>query len=236
MPSAADLRLWGVQCTVVIAVMLCVLRSAEAARGERHEISHSSLIATFLPSPIPRPQAGNGNPLVTASLAFTVSVCLADVEYSIACRERSLAEAAKRLEQIYLDIYATRRAAGSLKVWFTLPTQQSEQLRFLREAEERAIKTVAAKLQTEGNQGINSQLNWPGTNSLETSRPEEQGEPNRSVQGHAQQVQKWREDAMQEARKGTNWSHDWPSRTHSYQLGQALRDLVQIANRAHSAR
>ena len=233
MPTAAGLRSMRICCIVAVAVIVCVLRLGETVQGEQYETSLSSPMSIFLASPTP---VRNSNPLVTISLTFTVSVCLADVEYSIACRERGLSEAAKRLEQIYLDIYATRRAAGSLKVWFTLPTQQSEQLRFLREAEERAIKTVAAKLQTEGNQGINSQLNWPGTNSLETSRPEEQGEPNRSVQGHAQQVQKWREDAMQEARKGTNWSHDWPSRTHSYQLGQALRDLVQIANRAHSAR
>jgi hypothetical protein len=30
-----------------------------------------------------------------------VSVCLEDFEYSIACRERSSLEAARRLEQIY---------------------------------------------------------------------------------------------------------------------------------------
>jgi hypothetical protein len=211
--------------------MLCVLRSAEAARGERHEISHSSLIATFLPSPIPRPQAGNGNPLVTASLAFTVSVCLADVEYSIACRERSLAEAAKRLEQIYLDDYVKRRAEGSLKVWFPLATQQSEQLRFLREAEERAIKTVRAKLQAEGNQPITSQMNLPGNGSLETNQPQETGEPEGPVGQRARQVKKWRDDASLEARRGINWSHDWSSRTHSYQLGPALHELAHIGNR-----
>ena len=98
--------------------MLCLLRSAEAAQGERHETSHPGLVSIFLLSPIPVLRMGNGNPLVTASLAFTVSVCLADVEFSIACWERGLAEATKRLEQIYLDNYVTRRAAGSLKVWF----------------------------------------------------------------------------------------------------------------------
>jgi hypothetical protein len=35
-----------------------------------------------------------------------------------------------------------------LRVWFSVATEQGEQLRFLREAEERAIKTVATKLQS----------------------------------------------------------------------------------------
>jgi hypothetical protein len=184
----------------------------------------------FLPSPIPVPRRDNGTPLLMTSLSFTVSVCLADVEYSIACRERSLAEAAKRLEQIYLDDYLHRRAEGSLKVWFPLKTEQSEQLRFLREAEERAIKTVAVKLQAEGDQRITSKMNSPGINSPEASPPEEHGGPEGLIRQRIQ-VQKWREDAILEARKGTNWSHDWSSKTHSYQLGQALHELAHIGNR-----
>ena len=234
MPPAVNFRLTHIWYTVAVVVMLCVLRLAEAAQSERYEISQSSLIAIFLPSPIPVLRDGNSTPLVTASLAFSVSVCLADVEYSIACWERGLAEAAKRLEQIYLDDYATRRAAGSLKVWFPLPTQLSEQLRFLREAEERAIKTMAAKLQAEGDQRVNSQMNSPGMNPLKTGPPQEHREAEGLVRRHTQQVQKWREDASLEARKGTNWSHDWPSKTHSYQLGPALRELAQIGNRQRS--
>jgi hypothetical protein len=215
------MRIW---CAVAIALTLCVLRSAEAAQGERHETSRSNRASTFRPAPIPLPRVGNGNPLVTASLAFSVSVCLADVEYSIACWERGLAEVAKRLEQIYLDDYVTRRAAGSLKVWFPLATEQNEQLRFLREAEERAIKTVAAKLQAEGDQRIASQMD----------SPEEYGGQQAPIQRRTQQVQKWREDASVEARKGTNWSHDWSSKTHSYQVGLALQELAHIGNQNRS--
>jgi hypothetical protein len=224
MPPAAGLMPKPIWCAVVVALMLCVLRSAEAAQGERHEISRSNRISIFLPSPIPLLRVSNGNPLVTTSLAFSVSVCLADVEYSIACWERGLAEAAKRLEQIYLDDYVTRRAAGSLKVWFPLATEQSEQLRFLREVEERAIKTVAAKLQAEGDQSIASQMD----------SPEEYGGQQGLIRRHTQQAQKWREDASMEARRGTNWSHDWTSKTHSYQVGPALQELAHISNQNRS--
>src|SRR5260370_42687141 len=97
MPPAAGLRLMRIWCVVAIPLMPCALRPAEAAQGERHETSRSNRISIFLPSPIPLPRVGNGNPLVTASLAFSVSVCLADVEYSIAFWERVLAYAAHRL-------------------------------------------------------------------------------------------------------------------------------------------
>src|SRR5579859_286702 len=99
--------------------MLCMLASSEAVPSEHHEIPRFS------------------NLLVTVSQEFNVTVCLADVEYSIACWERASLEAARRLEQICLDDYATGRAAGSLRVRFPLATEQSEQLRFLRDAEER---------------------------------------------------------------------------------------------------
>ena len=96
------------------------------------------------------PQFDDGNPLEEASLTFTVSVCLADWEYSSACRERSLLEAAKRLEQIYLDVYAMRRAAGSLRIWFPPHVERSEQLWFLRQVEDLAIAAMAKKLQNGG--------------------------------------------------------------------------------------
>lgn len=217
MPPAAGFRLMSIWCAVAIALILCSSYPAEA-QSVRQELSRSNRISIFVPAPIR--WVGDGDPLVTASLAFSVSVCLADVEYSIACWERGLAEAAKRLEQIYLDDYVTRRAVGSLKVWFPLATEQSEQLRFLREAEERAIKTVAAKLQAEAGQGIPSQMN----------SPEEYGGQQGPLRPPTQQVQKWREDAIIEARRGTNWSHDWSSKTHSYQIGPALQELAHISN------
>lgn len=209
------MRIW---CTLAVTAISGVLQPADAAPIARHETSRSNLIAIFRPSPIPGPRGGGDDLWVTASLAFTVSVCLADVEFSIACWERSLAEAARRLEQIYLDDYATRRAAGSLKVWFTLATAPSDQLRFLREAEERAIKTASAKLQAQGDQPISSI----------TNPPEEHGEAMGPLRERIQRLQKWREAATAEARRGTNWSHDWSSRTHAYQLGPALSDLAHM--------
>ena len=232
MPPAGDSRLTHIWCTAAVAVTLCVFRPAEPAPGKRDETSRSSLTSILQASSMPVLRTDNGDPLVTVSLRFTVSVCLGDVEFSIACWERGLTEAAKRLEQIYLDDYMTRKAAGSLKVWFTVATERSEQQRFLREAEERAIKTVAAKLQMESNQGITSQMSSPEMNSPITDPPEERGETGGTGQNRSQQLQKWREDASLEARKGTNWSHDWSSKTHSYQLGLALHELAHIRDRS----
>jgi hypothetical protein len=234
MLPTANLRPTRIWFTVVVGVMLGVLSLAKAAQSERHESSLSILTSISLAPPMLGLRVGNSNPLVTVSLAFTVSVCLADVEYSIACRERSLAEAAKRLEQIYLDDYVKGKAAGSLKVWFPLVTERSEQLRFLREAEERAIKTVAAKLLLEVDQPITSQMHSPGINSPETNVPEQHGRPEGLVRQPNQQLQKWRESASLEARRGTNWSHDWSSRTHSYQPGSALHELVRLGIRKRS--
>ena len=257
-PKTHEVLIW---CIFAGAAMLCALGSANAAESERHvafstgvaqsqgnsvpaasfalgvtggvadqlegrsrQTSPAGLISTALPPAIPR--AGTGSPLLRASLAFTVSVCFADVEYSIACWERGLLEATKRLGQIYLDDFTTRKAAGSLRIWFPLATDTNEQLRFLRETEERAIKNAVAKLQAESDRQINTPTN-----------PQEGDETKNLVRQRVQQLlQKWREDAGVEARRGTNWSHEWSSRTHSYQLGQALRELVQIANRFHNAR
>jgi len=221
----------GRLCTVAVAMMLCV-GAAESTQGGCHEASRYSVLS-FFPSPIPVPRRDSSNSLVTVALAFSVSVCPIDVEYSIACRERALAEAVKRLRQIYLDVYVARRAAGTLKVWFPLVTEPSEQLRFLREVEERAIKTVVAELLAEGNQRTTSQMNSPrlkepGTQPPETNPPEEPGQQEGSIRKRTRQVEKWREDANVEARKGTNWSHDWTSKTHSYQLGLAIHELARL--------
>jgi hypothetical protein len=135
-------------------------------------------------------------PFVRTSLAFAVSVCLDDFEYSTACRERSSLAAAQRLEQLYLDDYAAGRVAGTLNIWFAVTAERSEQLDFLREVEDRAIESVTRKLKDD-----------------------------------VDRVQKWRADASMEARSGTNWSHDWGSRTHLYKPGPALDELVRIGNR-----
>lgn len=173
--------------------------------------------------PLLKPQFDYGNPLEEASLTFTVSVCLADWEYSSACRERSLLEAAKRLEQIYLDVFAMRRAAGSLRIWFPPHVERSEQLWFLRQVEDLAIAAMAKKLPNGGaDEPATSQMNSLGSYGDDTA----------SDQQSPPQVRKWREDATMEARNGTNWAHDWSSRTHSYQTGMALRELVLLATNA----
>jgi hypothetical protein len=224
-------------CTVALTAVLCMLHSIEAAQARSHETSRSGMISIALPSMIPTPRQTSDNPFVRTALAFTVSVCPTDVEYSIACRERALAEAAKRLGQIFLQVYTTRRVEGSLKVWFPLPTERNEQLRFLRDAEERAIKTVAAKLLTESDQRIASQTNAPGmsspgVDSQDLSSPKinspDASSPEDAVRKRTQQVEKWRNDASVEARKGINWAHDWLSKTHSYQLGLALHELARV--------
>jgi hypothetical protein len=81
-----------------------------------------------------------------AALNFSVSVCLDDFEYAIACRERSSLEAARRLEQIYLDDYATGSPARSLRIWFAVKAEPREQTTFLLEVENRAIEAVFRKL------------------------------------------------------------------------------------------
>jgi hypothetical protein len=172
------------------------------------------------------PQFDYNDPIEEVSLTFVVSVCLADWEYSSACRERSLLEAAKRLEQIYLEVYAMRRAAGSLRIWFPPRVERSEQLWFLRQVEELAIAAMAKKLKNGGaDESAASQIDPLGSYGDDT--PSDQQSP--------PQVRKWREDATMEARNGTNWAHDWSSRTHSYQTGMALRELVLLATKASEA-
>ncbi|HYM02487.1 MAG TPA: hypothetical protein VET85_06035 [Stellaceae bacterium] len=190
-----------------------------------------------------------------AVLTFSVSVCPTDIEYSFACRERALAEAAKRLGQIYLEVYRTRRPEGTLRVWFTLPTPPPEQLRFLRDAEERAIKTVAARLLTEITQQTPSPSDVPsatapgvppttapgvgapdalspGTSAPGAGAPDATSpgasSPEDTIRKRTQQVEKWRLDANLEARRGSNWLHDWASKTHSYRTGEALRELARL--------
>jgi hypothetical protein len=207
------MRIWYV--LAVAATMCAPPRPVEAAGVLPQNFSgpmQPRKISNRLPSP--GLQFYDDYPLFKVSVTFVVSVCLADFEYSIACRERSLLEAVKRLEQIYLDDYAMRRAAGSLRVWFPQGVQRQEQIRFLREVEDRAIAAMAKKLQDEVDQSAASQMSSPGANDQQ--------------EGWAEQVKKWREDASMDARNGTNWSHDWSSRTHLYQTGMALRELIEM--------
>ncbi len=195
-------------------------------------------------------------PRAQAAPAFVVSVCLADVEYSIACWERSSLEAARRLEQIFVDDYTTRRTTGSLQIWFPLNTSQSEQLRFLREVEDRAIEGAVRKMQAsvdnpeapqpnftqapgqsadEGPLGHTAPAPAPGQSSDEASSGQTAAADQAQLlaqllQRRHEDIQKWREDATVEARKGSNWSHDWATRTHLYKPGPALDALVRSPN------
>lgn len=157
-------------------------------------------------------------------MAFVVSVCVDDFEYSIACRERSSLEAAKRLEHIYLDDYTAGRIAGTLIIWFAVAAERGEQVEFLREVEDRAIESTARKLKDDvGHLAA----------STENSR-ESPGDVAGAIRQLVQQVQRWHDDASTEAHNGTNWSHEWGSRTHSYKPGPALHELVRIGDRSRA--
>jgi hypothetical protein len=218
------MRIWRVLAMTLLPCVSHLAGVADALAQNFLLPVHSGETSKWLPSLIP--QFDYGDPLEEASLTFAVSVCLADWEYSSACRERSLLEAAKRLEQIYLDVYAMRRAAGSLRIWFPPGVERSEQLWFLRQVEDLAIAAMAKKLQNGGADGSAT----PQLDSLGSY-----GDDTASDQQSPPQVRKWREDATMETRSGTNWAHDWSSRTHSYQTGMALRELVLLATKASEA-
>ena len=182
--------------------------------------------------PLAGAQPGLGNPATTStgddkavaelvSLTFTVSVCLADFEYSIGCSQRSSLEAARRLEQILLDDYGTGIPAGNLRIWFAVKTLASEQTSFLQEVENRAIESVYRKLKEDAEQQIAATVGGVGS----------QGSAAEAALEFAQDIERWHDDAGAEARSDVNWSHDWDGRAHTYKPGQALRDLAQIGNR-----
>jgi hypothetical protein len=198
------------RAVLIAAVVASVYASPEASGVDRHTSAPAAAMAAgFTPSLaepmpyrrvskwMPAPGTPGSSPWVRASLAFVVTVCFDDVEYSIACRESGLLEAARRLEQIFIDNYTTRIAAGSLKVVFWVAVESQAQLRFLGEVEDRATAAATARLQSE--------------------HPSQ-----------FQQLRAWQDAANQEARSGQNWLHDWPGRTHQYQVGPSRRQLVQI--------
>jgi hypothetical protein len=171
--------------------------------------------------PPPATLSAPGRAVANASLTFVVSVCLEDFEYSIGCRERSSLEAARRLEQIFLDDYATGSPAGSLRIWFAVKAEASEQLTFLREVENRAIAAAFRKLKEDAEQNAASAADSSGAS----------GGSEEAAQQFAQDIQRWNDDASAEARAGSNWSHNWSARSHTYKPGQALRDLARIGSR-----
>lgn len=88
------------------------------------------------------------NPFLRVSLTFVVTICLDEIEYSIACRSRGLLEVQHRIEQILLDNYNNGDTTGDLRVGFWVEVGDDDQVRFLREVEIRAIEAVTSKLQT----------------------------------------------------------------------------------------
>jgi hypothetical protein len=165
--------------------------------------------------------ASGSGAAVPAALTFVVSVCLDDFEYSIACRERSSLDAAHRLEQIYLDDYATGSPAGTLRIWFAVKAEPSEQTNFLREVENRAVEAVFRKLKEDAAHRAAAAAAAAATG----------GGAAEAAREFSQDVQRWYDEAGVEARTGINWSHDWSARSHAYKPGQALRDLARIGNR-----
>jgi hypothetical protein len=119
------MRIWRV---LTMTLMPCVSHLAVADALAQNFSLPPHFGETSNRPPLSIPQFDYGDPMEEVSLTFVVSVCLADWEYSSACRERSLSEAAKRLEQIYLDACVMRRAAGSLRIWFPPHVEQREQL------------------------------------------------------------------------------------------------------------
>ena len=206
---------------LALAVVLPALH-ATTAPGSSGEHSLPALDLAVMTGPLPPPISGfRGDFIIPASLTFSVSVCLDDFEYSLACRERSLFEAAKRLEQIFLDDYRMGRVAGTLNIWFAVAAEHSEQLHFLREVEDRAIESVTKKLKDDIAGSTASSTNSQISGNAEDAAAQ-----------IAQQVQRWHDDAGTEAHNGSNWSHDWVSRTHTYKPGRALYELVRIGNRS----
>ncbi len=108
---------------------------------------HISAVASGTSRLPPEPTVPTNLP-VDVSLAFTVTVCLDEVDFSIACRQRGLLEVQRRLEQILLDDYANGNTTGDLRVAFWLEVEGQDQVRLLREAEIRAIEAVTSKLQS----------------------------------------------------------------------------------------
>jgi hypothetical protein len=199
-----------------MTVLPWALQSASAANVLAQNVYPPSHVRDFAKRPSAlMAQSGSDILFEEASPTFVVSVCLADFEYSSICREVGLLEATKRLKQIYLDVYGMRGATGSLRVWFPPRVERSEQLRFLREVEERAIAGMSKSLQNGSDQSTIRQMQAPGAYGEDAS-----------AQQTAQTVRKWREDASLAARDGTNWSHDWSSRMHSYRSGKALHELT----------
>jgi hypothetical protein len=173
--------------------------------------SYSSCAAASAAAPIahgilaPTSRGGDGGQLIRAALAFVVTVCFDEVTYSSACRERSLMEAAQRLEQLFVDDYTTDQATGTLDIHFDLEVGSEEQLGFLRDAELRAIAAAAVRLQ--------GAIDHPLT---------------------ARQLRPWQDEATKEAREESNWQHNWSGRSHQYKAGRARKLLAGLADAARA--
>jgi hypothetical protein len=130
-------------------------------------------------------------------------------------------KAAHRLEQIFLDDYATGSPAGTLRIWFAVKAEPSEQTTFLLETENRAIEAVFCKLKEDATHRTATGAAASAATNGGAAEP---------AREFAQDLQRWHDEAGDEARTGINWSHDWRGRSHTYKPGQALRDLARIGD------
>jgi hypothetical protein len=122
-------------------------------------------------------------------------------------------EAARRLEQIYLDDYATGNPAGNLRIWFAVKAEPREQTTFLLEVENRAVEAVFRKLKEDASHHESAAAGGGGADA---------------AREFVQDIERWHDEAGSKARTGINWPHDWGARPHAYKPGQASRELARI--------
>ena len=142
----------------------------------------------------------------TIANAAVIGVCMADSNYNDGCWSNSLFEASSRLTEIYLKMIGKKIVTNSLVLRFPNAMAETDQLRFIQKLEDKVVKLVAAKLRHDV-QSI-TPFNWRMANY--------------------QQINEWEARANSQTSTGSNWSHDWPSNTHTAQLGYAYGQALSI--------
>lgn len=93
---------------------------------------------------------------------------------------------------------------------------RTEQVRFLAKIEKQAIAGVVAMMQRE-------------IAKLTPFKWETQQERQEKDAAIRNEVKQWKQDAISEANRGSSWSHDWSSNSHTFQTGTAFRQLQHIS-------
>lgn len=175
-----------------------------------------------LPPPPPGASSGGENP-VSAAVAYVVAVCIFSSNLSDDCLRSGELEATARLSELYGKQYLKRLITSSLTLRFPNVMARTEQIRFLAKIEKQAIKSVVAMMQRDVAKLARSPFKW------ETQQERQAKEA--FVQNEARRVKQWEQDAISEANRGSNWSHDRPSNSHTFQTGSAFRQLQHISIR-----